>query len=305
MPRVVVTGAAGFIGRHVVRERVSAGWDVVAMDRRPHPRTAGVDVVVQDVVDPRSAAVLGSTDAVVHLAGAPGVRADGPGVARRRWHDNVLATAAVVDHAPPGAHVVVTSSSSIYGGAGAISAPRACREDDVPRPRGGYAHSKVVAERLAARRRGPTTVVRPFTVAGEGQRADMALATWLAAARAGRDLRVLGDLRRRRDVSDVREVAAAVGRLLDAVRTGTFNLGSGVTHSLAEHLEAVRAVTGGDLRVRVEPAHDREVPTTWADTTALAHAVGALARTPLATLVARQDAAARRHPTDTRTAAFA
>lgn len=296
MLRVVVTGAAGFIGRHVVRERASAGWEVVGIDRRPWAARSGESVVVADVRDDDVASLLGAADAVVHLAGAPGIRSRRSDVARRRWRDNVVATAVVAERAAPGAAVIVASSSSVYGGAGPVGTWTPCHEDDALDPCGGYARSKQVAERLARRARtgpGPTVVVRPFTVAGEGQRPDMALSTWLAAARAGRPVRILGGLDRRRDVSDVCEVAAAIGRLLDGGHDGTFNLGTGVTHSLAHHLDAVRHVTGRNLSVEVVPAARREVATTCADTTRLARAIGPLRVTPLRDLVARQDEARR------------
>lgn len=195
--------------------------------------------------------------------------------------------------------LLVASSSSVYGGAGHVGAARPCREDERLTPRGGYASSKVAAEHAVTSGRtgtGATVVVRPFTVAGEGQRPDMALALWLEAARRDRPVRVFGSLQRRRDVSDVREVAAAIVRLLDGGHHGTFNLGTGTTHSLAEHLAAVEAVTGAQLDVHVEPSHRREVATTWADTTRLARAVGGLAPTPLEELVARQHAASTRAP---------
>lgn len=294
--RVVVTGAAGFLGRHVVAERRAAGAEVVGIDRRAWVTAPGEVAVVGDVVDPRIAATLHTADVVVHLAGAPGVRSCDPGVARRRWHDNVLATASVLEHVAPTATLVVTSSSSVYGGSGSVRDVRACHEDDELDPRGGYARSKVVVERLVQARTGPgpTVVVRPFTVAGEGQRDDMALATWLRAARSGSPVTVFGSLDRRRDVTDVVEVAAAVGRLVEGGHGGTFNLGTGTTHSLSAHLEAVRAVTGHDLDVRVVPAATREVATTCADPTRLDAAVGGLQPTPLVELVARQHARSRR-----------
>lgn len=298
MPRVVVTGAAGFIGRHVVADRVAAGWEVVGVDRRPWRPDPAETVVVADVRDEALVPLLGATDAVVHLAGAAGIRSRGADVARRRWDDNVLATAVVAERAAASASVVLASSSSVYGGAGPVAAWTPCREDNRLHPRGGYARSKQVAERLARRARtgcGPTSIVRPFTVAGEGQRPDMALATWLVAAREGRPIRVLGGLDRRRDVSDVREVAAAIGRLLDGGHDGTFNLGSGVSHTLGDHLAAVRDVTGRDPLVKVVAAPAREVATTCADTTRLARAVGSLRATSLRDLVARQDAARPTH----------
>lgn len=299
MPRALVTGAAGFLGRHVVAAVLGRGWDVVGLDRGEWTPAPGEAVARLDLCDPDAAAVVARADVVIHLAGAPGVRDDRPGIAMRRRVDNVLATEVVARALPPDRPLVVASSSSVYGGAGGVGRHRPSREDDRLVPRGGYAQSKVAAEEVVQRVRtgpGPTIVARPFTVAGEGQRADMALASWLAAAHAGGPIRVFGSLDRRRDVSDVREVAAAIVRLVSDGHHGTYNLGTGVTHSLADHLDAVAKVTDRELDVRVVPSHRREVATTWADTTRLERAVGGLAATPLPELVARQAAVRRPVP---------
>lgn len=291
---VVVTGAAGFVGRHVVADRLRAGCTVTGIDRRRWTPARGERIIHHDVRHPDVEPILQRADAVIHLAAAPGVRSSDRGIARRRWQDNVLATADVARCTARRASLVVASSSSVYGGSGRIATPWPSREDDPLAPRGGYARSKVAAEAVVARERADadiTTIVRPFTIAGEGQRPDMALATWLEAAVRHRPVTVLGSLDRRRDVSDVVEVAAAIGRLVDGGHHGTFNLGSGVTHSLGDHLDAIRHATGLCPRVRIRPAPAREVPTTWADTERLQATVGRLRATSLRELVTRQFAA--------------
>ena len=129
-------------------------------------------------------AAFETADAVLHLAGCPGVRDDTPDVGRRRARDNVAVTGRVLAAVPAHVPVVVASSSSVYGG----SAGAPSEERDAVSPRGGYARSKVAVEQLCARRAaagGQVTVVRPFTVVGEGQRPDMAVSRWIAAAEAG------------------------------------------------------------------------------------------------------------------------
>ncbi len=148
--RVVVTGAAGFLGRHVVAALLDDGHRVLGLDRRPWAPHPGEAAVRTDLLDAEAAPVLGHATAVVHLAGCPGVRDDRPDAGRWRWRDNVLATQAVLDATPRDVPLVVTSSSSVYGGAGSPTAPRACRETDTRRPRGGYARSKAAVEDLCA-----------------------------------------------------------------------------------------------------------------------------------------------------------
>lgn len=288
---IVVTGAAGFIGGHLVRELRHRGHDVVGIDRRP-----GADVLA-DLTGPGAAPadahdLLHEAEAVFHLAGAGGVRLDGPDAEATWWRGNVLATEAVLAAVPPATPLVVTSSSSVYGGTGRRGVP--CREADPVRPRGGYARSKVEVERrVAARRRagGRAVVARPFTVAGEGQRPDMALARWIAAARAGAPLRVHGSRARRRDVTDVRHVARALAELAARDVTGTVNLGTGVAHTLGDMVAAVAEVVA-PTGVVVEPTHRDDVDATLADTARCRRVVGFVPTTDLRALVRRQAAAA-------------
>ena len=292
--QVVVTGSSGFVGRALVAELAGRGHSVVAIDRRPpgEPlgQAPGALVLTGDLLhrDELVDVALDSADAVVHLAGCPGVRDDAADVSRRRHRDNVLATARVLAAVPPRVPVVVASWSSVYGGSGG----RPSRESDPLAPRGGYARSKVLVEDVCARRAaagGRVTVVRPFTVVGEGQRPDMAISRWAEAALAGRPLEVFGSLRRTRDLTDVREVARVLATLADpaVAPTATLNVGTGRPRSLGEVVDAVAAATGTRPAVRVTPAAEVEPADTWADTDALRAVVGAVPVTDLADVVRR------------------
>jgi nucleoside-diphosphate-sugar epimerase len=293
--QVVVTGSSGFVGRALVAELTRRGCSVVAIDRRPAPADPVPQgsrplVLTGDLLhrDELMDVAFGSADAVVHLAGCPGVRDDTADVARRRHRDNVLATARVLAAVPTDVPVVVASSSSVYGG----SSGRPSLESDPLAPRGGYARSKVAVEDLCARRAatgGRVTVVRPFTVVGEGQRPDMAIVRWAGAALAGRPLEVFGSLERTRDFTDVREVVRVLAALADPALapTGVLNLGTGRPRSLAELVDAVAFATGTDPVTRVTPAAEVEPADTWADTDALRRAVGIVPATDLRDVVRR------------------
>lgn len=291
---VVVTGSAGFLGRAVVAHLIAGARPVLGIDRLPTSvRAPGHRELCVDLLDPdgRAAASVRDATGVIHLAGCPGVRDRRPDVAWQRHRDNVLATAAVLAGAGPNVPVVVATSSSVYGGS---VEGRACREDDPLRPRGGYAHSKAEVEALCRAHNaagGRVVLARPFTVAGEGQRGDMALALWIEAARAGRPLCVLGSPDRTRDLTDVRQVACALVDLLDAGVPGPVNVGTGVGHSLGDMIAAVAAGLGVAVSVEVEPADHDEVRDTLADTTRLRELIGFVPSTDLPALVARQIAA--------------
>jgi nucleoside-diphosphate-sugar epimerase len=291
----IVTGAAGFIGQALVRALLDAGDTVVGIDREPQPPRAGLTPLTSDLLDGDGdvRAALATADRVFHLAGCPGVRDARPGIDARRYRDNVLSTAAVLADVPLATPLVLTSSSSVYGG---TSGSRPSAETDPLRPRGGYARSKIDAERLCAPRieaGAPTVVARPFTVAGEGQRPDMALAQWIETARADLPLRLLGSPRRTRDLTDVRQAALALVALSEVGAPGLVNLGTGSGHTLAAMVAAVAAALDVDVRTYVEPAADVEPSDTLADTRALRARIGWVPETDLPALVARQAAAAQ------------
>ncbi|HUR75126.1 MAG TPA: NAD(P)-dependent oxidoreductase [Sporichthya sp.] len=294
----MVTGSAGFLGRAVVARLMATGRDVVGIDRRGAVPTSSPTGPKHTELhadlngsDPRAAAAIREATGVIHLAGCPGVRDARSDIAWYRHRDNVLATAAVLAAAGRRVPVVAATSSSIYGGS---FSGRACLETDELRPRGGYAASKAVTEALCREHNlagGRVVIARPFTVAGEGQRPDMALASWIDAARAGRPLRILGGPDRTRDLTDVRDAARALIGLLDAGEPGAVNVGTGVPIRLGEMVEAIAAGLDVEVRTRIEPAGPEEVGETRADTRRLAALVGFVPVTDLADVVARQIAA--------------
>jgi nucleoside-diphosphate-sugar epimerase len=296
---VVVTGSAGFLGRAVVARLLEACRDVIGIDRR------GGDHVATHVAGPAHLelhADLVGTDGtaheaireatgVIHLAGCPSVRDARADIDWFRHRDNVLATAAVLGAARRRVTVVAATSSSIYGGS---VGGRPSRETDPLDPRGGYALSKAAVEKLCSDHNsagGRVVIARPFTVAGERQRPDMALASWIDAARAGRTLRILGGAERTRDVTDVRDAARALIALLDADEPGPVNIGTGVPIRLGDMVDAIATCLDVDVRTRVESAGPEEVAHTCADTRRLESIVGFLPVTDLASVVARQAAA--------------
>lgn len=298
---VVVTGAAGFIGGHLVEALAARGERVVAIDRRAGMPAAATVRILADLVDAPAGVVddaLWEADAVFHLAARAGVRtprdhphgSTSPG--RLRQRDNVLAAERVLRRVPDHVPVVVTSSSAVYGGS---RHGRACHEHDPLRPRGGYARSKVALEtrcHARAARGGLVAVARPFTVAGERQRPDMAIAQWIQAIHAGRPIRILGSPARTRDVTDVRDVVAGLLRLADRGVHGTVNLGTGTAHRLTAIARAVAAALGQPATFAVAPAHPADVPDTLADTRRCHHLLGLIPRTDLDLLIRRQVASA-------------
>lgn len=290
--RIVITGSAGFIGRALVREltRYDA---VVGIDRLPQPPVPGLRAVRADLLDgdEQTRDALAHADLVFHLAGCPDVRDPRGDADWWRHRDNVLATETVLATVPPNARLVITSSSSVYGG---TERGRPSVESDGLRPRGGYALSKVAMERRCESRiddGGNVLVVRPFTVAGEGQRPGMALSRWITAARAGLPLRVLGSPSRSRDITDVAQVARALVELAHTGAHGAVNLGTGVGRTLSDMVMAIGDALDVDVTTEVVPASDVEVAHTLADASKLYRLIGWAPQTDLTDLVVRQAAA--------------
>ncbi len=290
---VVVTGSSGFIGDHLVAALAARGDDVIAIDRRPSPRSIdGVERITAELTDDDERVVwaMRSASAVLHLAGCPGVRDTSPDIDERRRRDNVEAAEVVMDRAPLSVPVVMTSSSSVYGGA---RAGRPSRETDPLCPVGGYALSKAQAERACASRAergGLVGLVRPFTVIGPGQRSDMALSRWIDQARRGEPLTVYGSLARTRDVTAVDQVVRALLTMVDVLTISdgggplVVNVGSGRPASLAEMVAAVHecvAATGIELVTAPVP----EPTDTWADTERCREILGFVPTTDLRAVV--------------------
>ena len=294
--KAVVSGAAGFIGSQLVDALVDRGYRVIGIDRQSRVPGAGDAHRALDLADdPKEtglADLVADADLVFHLAARPGVRGSGPLVERLRWRDNVVASRNLLAVVPVGTPVVATSSSSVYGGSLARhDGFVASKENDPLFPRGGYARSKLAMERICESHRargGVVAVVRPFTVAGEGQRADMAFSIWLDALRRGRPLEIFGSATRSRDITDIRDVVEGIVRAGERRVNETVNLGTGVGHRLVDMARALMDVSGLDGDISVQQVDSGEVDATLADTTRCQRLLGFTPRTDLTALLERQ-----------------
>lgn len=291
--KLLVTGADGFVGRHLVRRLAREGHRVVA-GCRPGGRsvdwgTAEVTVVPLELTDDasvRQAVELGP-DAVVHLAAVASNReasAD-PGQA---WTVNAAGTARLAEalgrrrvagQGDP--RLLLVSSGEVYGPAG----PTPRRESDPVVPATPYAASKAAAELAALevwRRTGLQVVIaRPFTHTGPGQETRFALPAFLERMREAKATGVRtipsGNLEPVRDLLDVRDVVEAYLLLLRAGQPGeVYNISRGEGSSMRELFDRLAALVGAPVEPVLDPslARARDIPHLVGDSTKLRRATG-------------------------------
>jgi len=284
--RYAVTGAAGFIGSHLVEALVEEGHHVVGFDSftdyydpaSKEENARGLDVrrvdLAEELLD------FSGFDAIFHLAGQPGARSFGTVFPHYLWR-NILATQrvfeAAVDVEVP---VVWASSSSVYGDAEQYPTP----EDVRPRPNNPYGVTKLSCEHLHdtyERLFGLKAVaLRYFTVYGPRQRPDMAFARMVEAVVRDEEFELYGDGSQSRSFTFVRDVVDATIRALEAP-AGVYNVGGGEESSMRDALTLLEEVAGRPVRVRYGPSQTGDMRRTKADTTQIERAIGWKATTRL------------------------
>jgi GDP-4-dehydro-6-deoxy-D-mannose reductase len=260
--RVLITGAAGFVGRHLAAHLRDSGHDVVGIGRADAPvdfeyRT--VDLLDAPAVE---AQLNDGFDWVFHLAAYASVAQSWktPGDTMR---NNYVSTANVLQNAGDAA-VLITGSGEIYG------PPQTIPVDETHqlRPQNPYAVSKAACDLLGgfhADAHGQRVVrTRAFNHFGPGQ-SDIyvvsAFARQIAEAEATGATAVTvrtGNLEARRDFTDVRDVVRAYVLLLESAEPGAYNIASGVSRSAADILAALAQESPLEVEHETDPARLRK-----------------------------------------------
>jgi len=304
--RVVVTGAAGFIGSHLCERLLADGREVTGVDAftRFYSREVkegnlaglrgapGFRFSERNLLGADVAADLRGAAAVCHLAGRPGVRGGTPAVFEA---GNVQTTEAVLRAAAATGvrRVVLGSSSSVYG-----PVPGPVDEDAPARPLSPYGRSKLRAElmatRLAAKLGLELVILRYFTVYGPRQRPDMAFSRFIAAAVSGGSMPLLGDGAQRRDFTYVADACEATARAVEAGRPGAiYNVSGGRPASLSEAFGHLAAALDRAPELAPAAPDAREPGCTHADLRRARADLGYLPRTGLREGIERQAAHSR------------
>lgn len=285
MSRILITGAAGFIGSHLARALLDAGRTVrvldnfdpfydVAIKRRnlDELRRAGGKRFAFLEGDLRDAAVCGraaaGVDGIVHLAALAGVR---PSIQDPvRYMDvNVRGTEILLQatRGRPEVPFILGSSSSVYGGNTKV--PFA-ETDPVDRPVSPYAASKkaneVQCHAFHHLHGNPVSCMRFFTVYGPGQRPEMAIHKFARHILAGLPIPFFGDGGSRRDYTYVDDIVTGLVAALERARGyEIYNLGGSATTSLAELVQMLEEVLDRKAVLERLPDQPGDVPQTFAD----------------------------------------
>ena len=317
--KVLLTGAAGFIGRATALRLLDRGDEVVGLDnlndyydvslkldrlRFLEPRS-GFRFVKLDVGDRTGVAELFARerfDRVIHLAAQAGVR-----YSLKNPHayvdSNLVGFVNILEgcrHAQV-EHLVYASSSSVYGGNTQMPFSE---HDSVDHPVSLYAATKKANELMAhcySHLYGlPTTGLRFFTVYGPWGRPDMALFLFTRAILARQPIDVFNHGNMQRDFTYVDDIVEGVIRVLDRPATSNpgyiaeqpdpatsnvpyrvFNIGNHNPVPLLDFIGAIEEALGISAVKRMLPLQDGDVPATYADTDLLDEWVGFAPATPI------------------------
>ncbi len=271
-PRVLITGAAGFVGRHLVRELESHGHTVFTTDTLPPdaPSAAGLPSYASG--DLRSCARMreifryAAPDACIHL-GAVSFVPDGENDPSTLLSVNVAGSRNVAEAAlreTPSCRLLLVSTSQVYGPVTSVRSANVPIAENAPLlPLSMYAISKAAAEAAfsayGAAYGLETMSARPANHTGPGQSdrfVAVSFAKQVLAFRAGKIDRIrVGNLESIRDFTDVRDVVYAYRSIIEHGQSGcAYNITTNARVRIGELLQKLQEIAGTDAPYEVDPA---------------------------------------------------
>jgi UDP-glucuronate 4-epimerase len=310
--KVLVTGAAGFIGFHASRLLLGRGDTVVGLDNindyydpalkharlkllNSEPNFSFVKMELEDAAGILRLFAAEKFDRVVHLAAQAGVRysIENP---RAYIDSNIVGTLNILEGCRhhPVEHLVYASSSSVYGLN--TSMPFSVH-DNVDHPLSLYAATKKSNELMAHTYSNlyeiPTTGLRFFTVYGPWGRPDMALFHFTQSIIDGKTIDVFNYGNHRRDFTYIDDIVDGIVRCLDNIATPNagfdaavpdpstsqvpyriYNIGNSSPVELNHYIEVIEKCVGKKAIKNLLPLQPGDVPDTYADVTALTDDTG-------------------------------
>lgn len=267
MTKSIVTGAAGFIGSHLVEALLKQGQEVIGIDefndyydplfKRANvsqlQNQSGFQLIEGDIQLLDWPSLLKDVDVVYHQAAQAGVRASWGKGFRSYTERNINVTQVMLEaakDAPGLKRLVFASTSSIYGDAETLPTS----EEICPKPVSPYGITKLAAERLCSLYQKnfgvPFVALRYFTVYGPRQRPDMAFHKFFKAVLEDEAIPVYGDGQQTRDFTFIADAVAAnlaAAKVPEAVGE-IFNIGGGSRVVLAEVLDTMEQIVGKPIK---------------------------------------------------------
>jgi len=310
--KVLVTGAAGFIGSHVVERLLKEGHEVTGVDDFDvyYPRSQKEKNLMPVLLHPKFKLVeenlatmaliqvLKGTEAVIHLAGQPGVRGSWGSSFHRYITNNIQATQRLLEEAKASKlkRFIYASSSSVYGDLPPQPGETVAvlNEEMKVQPKSPYGVTKLAAEHLCQlyhdEYKMPTVCLRFFSVYGPGQRPDMAFNRFCHNIHHEAAHTIYGDGKQIRDftyVDDVAEIIVA-SLTVDAAVGQVINVGGGSPASLMEAVTMLEEIAGKTCGKTYLERQKGDVFSTRADTTKLERIFGSKPKTSLREGLTRQ-----------------
>jgi nucleoside-diphosphate-sugar epimerase len=294
MARILVTGANGFTGQHLLERLARDGHELHGVVHGgaeiPLPFLQSAHLAdLRDLGSLTNVIAAVKPHRVVHLAAIAFVA---HGDAAELYSTNILGTRNLLQALTSVVHqpdaVLLASSANVYGNRreGVLD------ESMTPEPANDYGITKLTCEMLARlyADRLPIIRVRPFNYTGRGQGEQFIIPKIIAHAKARQPVIELGNIDVARDFSDVRAVVDSYGRLLETPGAigGLFNVCSGEARSLSDVIAMVEKLSGHYMEVAVNPAFVRadEVKTLCGSRVRLEAMIGPLAMPPLKDTIA-------------------
>ena len=296
--KVLVTGVAGFIGMHCAQRLAARGDEVVGLDnlspyysvqlKRDRLERLRIDFHELDIANASELKKVferAKPEAVLHLAAQPGVRysLENPAV---YVETNLVGFANLLEccRRHPPRHLVFASSSSVYG---ANTELPWSESQNVDHPVSLYAATKKSNELMAhvySHLFGlHATGLRYFTVYGPWGRPDMSPMLFARAILDDKPISVFNHGDMQRDFTYVDDIVEGTLRVLDhPQRYAVYNIGNHQPVALLDYIAELERALGKKARLEMKPMQPGDVKATYADTAALARAVGFAPSTPLA-----------------------
>jgi UDP-glucose 4-epimerase len=282
--KIMVTGAAGFIGSQLAERLVSDGYFVTGIDSFSdyYPRSKkeanlsklrssdGFQFVEGDILKRNLDGLLEGVSYIFHEAAQAGVRGSWGDSFEIYLHDNIYATQRLLEAVKTLKELkgfIFASSSSIYGDAERYPTS----EEDPPKPVSPYGVTKLACEHLCRVYQKsfgvPITILRYFTVYGPRQRPDMAFYRFIDAMIRGKEFVVYGDGEQTRNFTYVSDIVEAnILAMKDSASGGIFNIGGGSQISVNGVIGLLEDITGNKACVRYGSWQKGDARNTAADT---------------------------------------